>query len=426
MTVTFAPERIAQQPDKTPQASPLLEHTRGVPISSGLAGISITLYDDPAEIKDAWKAFEQNVPACVFQSNLWIETWHRTAARSAGEKLVIAVGRNEVGELAFLWPLAIVTMGGLKVLTWAGQSHSNYNFGLFNPDFTGELTHKKIRILIRCIVSALPGVVAAYFKNQPLEWNKHRNPFASLPRLTSPSAAYATNLADGFGHVFETQLGKKSRSNLKRKEKKLRTFGSWEMEFAQGLNDRQEILRHFFQQKAEQFSQAGITNIFAGRALQEFYRTLVYDTDGRQENFEFYTLKIDGKIVATFNGLTFKNRFFLLLSSITQNNYRRWSPGLILMRYHIEHSFKEGRTVYDLGTGEADHKSVWSNERIDLFDTFLPLHPFGWALAFFVYTKTRAKYIVKNTPALWQFAKRVRPIIAKIKKKATKGSTQER
>ncbi len=99
-----------------------------------VANLSLLFYTDPADIANEWLALETSAHATLFQSYKWISAWRRTAAMVFGERPLILTGYDAAGQLALIWPMAVVQKFGTCVLTWIGQTHSNYNFGLYRRD----------------------------------------------------------------------------------------------------------------------------------------------------------------------------------------------------------------------------------------------------------------------------------------------------
>lgn len=381
-------------------------------------GVDIELYANPEQITDEWREFENHAGGCLFHSYRWIETWARQASATAGEELAIAVGRDKSGKTLFIWPLAIVSIFGTKCLSWCAQSHSNYHAPNTDREFAKNVNGQKLEALLKAIANLTPGVSAIYFQNQPVNWAKWPNPFYKLPHIKSANSSYTIKLTENFEELRNAQLGKSGQRNIRRKEKKLASFGEMKFSTTHGTYTRLDILEQFFTQKEAQFKDAGITNIFSSPTLRAFYRDLVAGGEEADESFELYTLHINDELLATFNGMTYQGRFYLLLSSMTQEEYRKWSPGLVLMQRHIQHNCEEGRNAYDLGTGAGDHKSIWTNETVPLFDTFLPINAKGYLCGALLGIKTAAKRKIKNNPKLWSIAKDMRQKIGKLKANA--------
>jgi CelD/BcsL family acetyltransferase involved in cellulose biosynthesis len=93
-----------------------------------------------------------------------------------------------------------------------------------------------------------------------------------------------------------------------------------------------------------------------------------------------------------------------MFNSYTLSANGRYSPGLILMRYIVDHYAEHKLKTLDLGIGDADYKRMFCKEQEPLFDNFLPLTPRGRISALALATANHAKRWIRQTPALFTLA----------------------
>ena len=144
-----------------------------------------------------------------------------------------------------------------------------------------------------------------------------------------------------------------------------------------------------------------------------FYRDLAKDTVNGAP-FEQTYLSVGDTVAATFNGVTFQDRFYFLSNSMDLGELRRWSPGFSLMREHVAHHCEQGTAVFDLGPGQYDYKDAWQGYEIPLFETYLPLNPRGWATTVLSQTKAQSKLAFKRSPILCKMARAVRAVVREL------------
>ena len=154
----------------------------------------------------------------------WAKAWARHVLAPEGHDPIIVVGRGPNGALLFLLAFETTKVAGVKVLKWLGGDHANYNMGLFAPDTASSFTGADIAALLD-EVARQTGMGAAMLKAQPFSWDGVPNPFALLPHQTAPNSGYAVTLGD-FTALYHSQFGKRSRSTLERKERKLADTGT--------------------------------------------------------------------------------------------------------------------------------------------------------------------------------------------------------
>jgi CelD/BcsL family acetyltransferase involved in cellulose biosynthesis len=177
------------------------------------------------------------------------------------------------------------------------------------------------------------------------------------------------------------------------------------------LGERLDGLEVFFDQKARWFAAAGITNEFGDPRHRAFYRTMTALDDPAQGQLQIGRMRIGDNTIATLIGVIHRQRFTVLLSSITDEDTRRWSPGLLLMREQIRDLCRRGFYVYDLGVGENRNKSEWSDTDIPLMESHIGFGSLGKLMALPPTAWSALKRNIKSQPRLWALAQFVRRLL---------------
>jgi CelD/BcsL family acetyltransferase involved in cellulose biosynthesis len=240
-----------------------------------------------------------------------------------------------------------------------------------------------------------------------------RNPFAVLPHQPSPNRGYAVLLDRDFDTLYRNRFSGRKRNGLRRKERRLSQLGKLQIGWAKNLQERHDLLDTFFRQKAEWFAKHGIADPFTA-ARRRFFEKLSALPDGTAGRLEAGYLKIGDAVAATFHGSPVGNCHHMLLSSIASGETERWSPGILLMREEIRYACGKDFLRYDLGIGQARHKSEWCDEEIDLFDSYIALDETGYALTLPMAALSRAKRAIKNSPLLWSLVQTLRRARARL------------
>ena len=163
----------------------------------------------------------------------------------------------------------------------------------------------------------------------------------------------------------------------------------------------------FFAQKARQFAEAGIKDIFDAHA-RAFYRDVALLEDGNPGRLRLGYLKLDDEILANFFGTICHDRLLLVMCSLTGSDWQRQSPGALLIRHQIEEACAAGLAFYDFGAGQGAHKEPWADLTIPLFDSFIALKSQGHCLTLPLAAKARLKRSIKSNSRLWALAKTLR------------------
>ena len=98
----------------------------------------------------------------------------------------------------------------------------------------------------------------------------------------------------------------------------------------------------------------------------------------------------------------------MMFNTYTMSANAKYSPGLILMRDIIDHYAKSGYRALDLGIGSDDYKRLFCKNDEPIFDSFIPLSARGRMAASAMSALNGAKRMVKQNPALFDMAQKLR------------------
>ena len=80
----------------------------------------------------------------------------------------------------------------------------------------------------------------------------------------------------------------------------------------------------------------------------------------------------------------------------------------MLAKFQIEDACDKRLNFFDMGVGDAPHKSDWCDVQVSLFDTAIAFDEKGYAATLPYIAITAGKRYIKNSPALWTAARFVR------------------
>jgi CelD/BcsL family acetyltransferase involved in cellulose biosynthesis len=98
----------------------------------------------------------------------------------------------------------------------------------------------------------------------------------------------------------------------------------------------------------------------------------------------------------------------MMFNTYTMSARSRYSPGLILMRYIIDHYGELRYRALDLGIGSDDYKRLFCKGDEPIFDSFIPLTSRGKLAAIAMSGLNRIKRLVKHNRILLDLAQRMR------------------
>jgi len=374
-------------------------------VTTALGTVSLRVSGDLPGLKALWQSMQAAVPCTEAQTYDWARAWTDHVLAPRGDRAVIVVGYGPDGTPLFLLPFEMGTASGLPVPRWIGQDHANYNMGLFVPKAARAFTRTDTSRLVQA-AGRQSGAAAALLGAQPFAWEGVPNPFALLSHQGAPNSGYAINLGD-FSTLYNGRFSKRSRQTLDRKERHLRDMGSLTYGWAETREERLALLETFFAQKARQFDAMGVTNVFDAPACA-FYRDLALLPDDSPSRLKIGYVALDGEVLATFSGTVCQGRVGVMLSSLTESDARRQSPGALLLRHQIEEACEAGLKFFDLGVGQARHKDEWSNTVYALFDSFIAFRPQGLLVTLPLAAAAQLKRAIKSNRHVWSFAQDLR------------------
>ena len=121
-----------------------------------------------------------------------------------------------------------------------------------------------------------------------------------------------------------------------------------------------------------------------------------------------HAIECDDEVLAIFACVADGVRFSTMFNTYTISENARHSPGLILLRYMIDHYADRGYTSFDFGVGFEEYKKTFCKEDEPLVDSFIPLTQRGRLAALGMSSLTHAKRLVKQNPAIMHLAQLLR------------------
>ena len=369
--------------------------------------LTVEVYDTLDKVSSMWRAFERNAIGGPHDAFEWNDAWARTAGKSC--KPLIAVGRNETGDILFLLPLTIHKHLGCDVLEWLGASQGNYSSGLFHRDAWSHGALPQGQELLQIILNALPPVDAVHLDKNPVNHGPDSTPLASLPSINEASAGYKFPIQDDFEVQMNERLSKSHRHKLRRSMRRLAEEGNFSFKKVPHGPERLHVLDAIIGEKKQWFAERGIPNWFEDPEIRRFFETLVQLPDQKDGlSTSMFCMSVDDKMIAANIGLIFQNTLYGLITCTAYGPMRRHGPGRILFMRTVEHMAIDGIEAVDCGAGEDENKLRWCTEQRIRLHTLVPVTAKGRLYTSALKAELLIKAQIKQSPQLWNLAKRVR------------------
>jgi CelD/BcsL family acetyltransferase involved in cellulose biosynthesis len=382
--------------------------TQAWPETSRIAGVEIV--GELREAETVWRSLEQPSQfSTPYQRFDLLEAWQRQVGAREGVRPFIVIAYDKDRQPLLLLPLGVSRENGARVARFLGGKHVTFNMALWDKDFAGRATKADLDTLISGIQAHKQADVLA-LTQQPQRWMDQPNPFALLPSQISANDCPLLTMTPGAAPV--SRISNSFRRRLKGKERKLQTLPGYGYRLATSDADIKHLLDWFFTIKPQRMAAQKLPNVFADPGVEDFIRdACITGLAGGGHAIDIHALECDDEVIAIFAGVADTKRFSMMFNTYTLSGSSKYSPGLILMRDIIDHYAERGFTSLDLGIGSDDYKRLFCKDDEPIFDSFVPLSTHGKVTAFGLSAFTRAKRLIKHTPALMQMAQRLRGVL---------------
>jgi len=369
--------------------------------------VSIDVFRDLGEVEPIWRALEDRQHLSTpYQRFDFLASWQRNVGQR--EQLVpfIVIARDADRQPLLLLPLALKQQHGIRTARFMGGKHATFNMALWNREFAKVATAHDLDTLIAG-VKRQSRLDVLSLHQQPLHWNDLANPMAMLPRQASVNDCPMTIMEPGAAAA--ARVSNSLRRRLKTKERKLQSLRGYRYLVATDDADIKRLLDWFLRVKPLRMAEQKLPNVFAEPGVEAFIReACMTRVNGGGRTIDIHVLECDDEVIALFAGVADGYRFSMMFNTYTMSEQSRHSPGLILLRYIIDHYAEQGYRSLDLGIGSDDYKRMFCKNDEPIFDCFIPLSLRGKLATSALSRINRAKYIVKHSPALLSLAQKLR------------------
>lgn len=363
------------------------------------------------EAARAWDALTPVSLATPYQGRAFLAAWADAIAPEEGATPMVVIARDADGTPVALLPLCVRRRFGVAVARFMGGSHVNYNAPVIRRDRLVAFDSDGCLRLLR-EAAAIAGVDAYALSNQPLVWEGEANPFAALPSQPSPDPAFSGPLAASLDDHLKLFVSAKSRSNQRRKMRRFEELGTPRIYCATTEAERRRLLDAYFAQKARQFDERGVANVFGRPGVRAFIDAAC-GLSGAKPTIDLYGFDLDGETIAVTGGLADHQRYCGMFISITSGEKAKYSPGEMLMNFVVEQAIGRGLKTFDLGVGAAAYKKMYCPNRETLVDSVIGVTARGRLAATLVSAGTALKARLKASPAARRWIDRARSLRAR-------------
>jgi len=392
-------------------AAAIESRTADVPTWSKTSRIArVDFLDDLGQAETIWRGLENRQHLSTpYQRFDFLRPWQQQVGTREGLRPFIVIAYDRERRPLLLLPLALGQSHGIRTAFFMGGKHATFNMALWDRNFVMEATRADLEALISAIRERAKADVLA-FNQQPLRWQDLPNPMALLPRQASANDCPLMTMVPNASPTARVSHSLRRRFNTK--ERKLKVLPGYRYHVATEDADIERLLDAFFRIKPQRMAEQKLPNVFAEPGVEDFIRDASMKrlaNGGRV--IDMHALECDDEVIAVLAGVADGQRFSMMFNTYTISGNSRHSPGLILIRYIIDHYAEQGYRALDLGVGSDDYKRLFCKSNEAIFDCFIPLSARGAIVAAAMSGFNRVKYLVKHSPALLNIAEGLRRVV---------------
>ena len=334
------------------------------------------------ELEKLWINFEKESNHYYFQTFKWQKYWFKQMRKNKKNfiSMYIIVVKNN-NEILFILPMCINKFFCFKILSWSGFPFSDYNAPLIKKDFTIKNEDFLIvwKLILKKNKKSFNGVNLV---NQPKTINHILNPFFQFLK-SSLSMSY-------FGIFFEENHNKNKSLilDLKYQTNRLKKVGDLVFNIAKCKKEKKIVLKFILENKRAQYKKTDGWDLFEINAYKLFFIECHINL---YSNLHLSYLTLNDNIIAAHSGYIYNNHYYYLFPAY-DFNFKKYSPGKILLNYLIVNCKEKKISYFDFTIGAEEYKKKWSNHEINSCHTLRSVNMIG----FFYVTFIKFKIILRN------------------------------
>lgn len=370
----------------------------------------VGVHSDIAPLEAEWRALASEKGVSVYQSFDWVAAWLEAAAPAQAIRPAIVAVRAE-GRLVMIWPLGVERVGPVRIARPLGGEHANIRMPIVAPDWRCEAGDAAVDRLLRRIAASIRGVDLFDFDALPLD---HEAAPLFLARHSAALPARCNvgtiRLAGDFAAVLAEHRGAKKTKKHRWQKNALAPVGGYQLRRASSREEADAMLDAFLAEKAAWFRRNGLDDSFAAPGIVAFFRALIarrWD-EGREGVIDIDAIEFAGGIHAILGSGTANGRQSGYFLATTDDEWRRISPGELLIHDVIEAACARGTTLFDLGRGDERYKSSWLDRTETHVRLIRPVTLIGHAAALAIALRDRAEKKIRDDERLWSLVGKFR------------------
>ncbi|WP_139973353.1 GNAT family N-acetyltransferase [Ochrobactrum sp. CGA5] len=329
----------------------------------------IRVFSSTEQLSADWPDADDKTGAAffAFQAKSFLRAWEATYGRRPGVELCLIKVRQSDGQPLLFLPLSITHKYGSRTLSFIDGGVSDYNAPIVFPA-AAKVSHETALRLLEAVVAAVPPHDVIALCKMPERIESFANPLWLVTNQPSDASAHAISLTRP---IDEIERSIRSIGNLRKRDRALRQMKGCQFLIAQTADERRLILDVMLRQKQRRFEETRVPGFDAHPEKQRFFEAATEEL-ARRGALHLSALKVGETIVATMWSIVRNGHYCAMMTTFEGGDWKRFSPGKVLMLRLLSGLKAEGYTSLDLGYGDEPWKKGLCDQTTLLRDYIRP------------------------------------------------------
>jgi len=250
-----------------------------------------------------------------------------------------------------------------KIAYLAGAEFADYNDLLIMDSYEEIISLIFEKILHRCNLVYIKNIAAIGCLYNNIERIDTNNVYFKIYKKNiSPIIILSTKWVN-----FPENLKKSLKYDIKYNLRRLKSIGDLDFTVLKNYDSQYELLNVLFDLHKKEWHLKGQESIFDKTDVCEYYRKIIKDMQYSNASIVFMKLELNHNVIALVFGFQKNDRYFYY-KPVYNPEYKKYSPGKIMLSYVIEYCLSNNIEIVDMLRGMEEYKSLWANDHIELYD----------------------------------------------------------
>ncbi len=392
-------------------AGAVIGETDGRAAPLPLDRLTIAVHTDSAPIEAEWRALFSRDGTSIYQSVDWIACWLAAAAPAQGIRPAI-VALSDGAELVMVLPLGVERIGPFRLARHLGGEHANIRMPLVAPAWRGAADAASADRLLARIAAAIGGVDVFDFDALPADQDGTPLFLARHPAALPARCNVGTlRLQPDFAALLAAHRGARKSKKHRWQTNALAPIGGYSLRRAASRAEAEAMFEAFLTEKAAWFRRMGIADSFAAPGVADFFRALIarrWREGDETTAIDIDAIEFGGSLHAILGSGRANGRQSGYFLAIAEDEWRRISPGELLIHDVVAAACARGTKLFDLGRGEERYKASWLDHTETHVRLLRPVTLRGRAAILGLRMRDAIERRIRNDARLWGLVTRLR------------------